>query len=66
MMQESGKTVSGPEARRGDGARPEDKRVLTSIEAKQGVKLGVMRYVLVISMSLVIVGFIVAWAIGRL
>ncbi len=44
-----GRTISGPEARRGDGARPEDKRVISGMEAKQGIKLGVMRYVLVIS-----------------
>jgi hypothetical protein len=58
--------VSGPEARRGQGAGPEDKRVLTDMEAKQGVKLGRMRYVLVISMSLVILGFVMAWVVQRL
>jgi hypothetical protein len=58
--------VSGPEARRGQGARPEDKRVISGIEAKQGVKLGVMRYVLIISMSLVILGFVVVWVVQRL
>jgi hypothetical protein len=58
--------VSGPEARRGQGAGPEDKRVISGIEAKQGVKLGVMRYVLIISMSLVILGFVVVWVVQRL
>ncbi|HZT18305.1 MAG TPA: hypothetical protein VFA23_02820 [Dongiaceae bacterium] len=37
------------------------RRVLSGVEARQGVKLGVMRYVLVISIGLVIVGFIVAY-----
>ena len=59
-------TVSGPEARRGAGAEPEDRRVLSGMEAKQGVKLGVMRYVLLISVSLVVIGFVVAWALQRL
>jgi hypothetical protein len=36
------------------------------MEAKQGVKLGVMRYVLLISVSLVVIGFVVAWALQRL
>jgi hypothetical protein len=53
--------VSGPEARRGQGAGPEDKRVISGIEAK----LGVMRYVLIISMSLVVLGFVVAWVVER-
>jgi hypothetical protein len=43
---------------------PEDKRVISGIEAKQGVKLGVMCYVLIISMSLVVLGF-VAWVVER-
>jgi hypothetical protein len=65
MAPDTDHVVSGPEARRGQGARPEDKRVISGIEAKQGVKLGVMRYVLVISMCLVVLGFFVAWVVER-
>jgi hypothetical protein len=36
------------------------------MDAKQGIKLGVMRYVLVVSMSLVIIGFALAWVVQRL
>jgi hypothetical protein len=61
-----GRIVSGREARRGDGAGPEDKRVISGIEAKSGIKLGVMRYVLVISLSLVIIGFALTWVVQRL
>ena len=63
---EEPRIVSGPKARRGEGAGPEDKRVVSDMEAKQGIKLGVMRYVLVISMSLVVLGFVVAWVVQRL
>ena len=63
---EEPRIVSGAEARRGEGAGPEDKRVVSDMEAKQGIKLGVMRYVLVISMSLVVLGFVVAWVVQRL
>jgi hypothetical protein len=61
-----GRIVSGREARVGDGAGPEDKRVVSGMEAKSGIKLGVMRYVLVVSMSLVIIGFALAWVVQRL
>jgi len=44
-----GRIMSGREARAGDGARPEDKRVVSGMDAKSGIKLGVMRYVLHIS-----------------
>jgi len=63
---EEPRIVSGAEARCGEGAGPEDKRVVSDMEAKQGIKLGVMRYVLVISMSLVVLGFVVAWVVQRL
>jgi len=61
-----GRIVSGREARLGEGARPEDKRIVSGMDAKQGIKLGVMRYVLVVSMSLVIIGFALACVVQRL
>ena len=61
-----GRIMSGREARAGDGARPEDKRVVSGMDAKSGIKLGVMRYVLIVSMSLVIIGFALAWVAQRL
>ncbi|MFI5018975.1 MAG: hypothetical protein ACHQHK_13585 [Dongiales bacterium] len=61
-----GRIMSGREARAGDGARPEDKRVVSGMDAKSGIKLGVMRYVLIVSMSLVIIGFALAWVVQRL
>ena len=61
-----GRIISGREARAGDGARPEDKRVVSGMDAKSGIKLGVMRYVLIVSMSLVIIGFALAWVVQRL
>jgi hypothetical protein len=61
-----GRVISGREARLGDGAGPEDKRVISGMDAKSGIKLGVMRYVLVVSMSLVIIGFALAWVVQRL
>jgi hypothetical protein len=36
------------------------------MDAKSGIKLGVMRYVLIVSMSLVIIGFALAWVVQRL
>ena len=38
-----GRIVSGREARLGEGTRPEDKRIVSGMDAKQGIKLGVMR-----------------------
>ena len=61
-----GRIMSGREARAGDGARPEDKRVVSGMDAKSGIKLGVMRYVLIVSMSLMIIGFALAWVVQRL
>ena len=61
-----GRIMSGREARAGDGARPEDKRVVSGMDAKSGIKLGVMRYVLIVSMTLVIIGFALAWVVQRL
>ena len=61
-----GRIMSGREARAGDGAGPEDKRVVSGMDAKSGIKLGVMRYVLIVSMSLVIIGFALAWVVQRL
>ena len=61
-----GRIMSGREARAGDGARREDKRVVSGMDAKSGIKLGVMRYVLIVSMSLVIIGFALAWVVQRL
>jgi len=61
-----GRIMSGREARAGDGARPEDKRVVSGMDAKSCIKLGVMRYVLIVSMSLVIIGFALAWVVQRL
>jgi len=61
-----GRIMSGREARAGDGARPEDKRVVSGMDAKSGIKLGVMRYVLIVSMSIVIIGFALAWVVQRL
>lgn len=61
-----GRIMSGREARAGDSARPEDKRVVSGMDAKSGIKLGVMRYVLIVSMSLVIIGFALAWVVQRL
>jgi hypothetical protein len=61
-----GRIVSGREARLGEGAGPEDKRVVSGMDAKSGIKLGVMRYVLIVSMSLVIIGFALAWVVQRL
>ena len=61
-----GRIMSGREARAGDGARPEDKRVVSGMDAKAGIKLGVMRYVLIVSMSPVIIGFALAWVVQRL
>jgi hypothetical protein len=40
--------------------------VVSGVEAKQGVKLGITRYVLLISMTLVIAGFLVTWIVERL
>jgi hypothetical protein len=37
--------------------------VLTDIEARQAKPLGVMRYVLVVSLTLVIIGFAVAYLV---
>jgi hypothetical protein len=55
-----------PDAGRGVASDDQDRRVISAEDARQGVMLGVMRYVLMISMALVIAGFLVAWGLGRL
>jgi hypothetical protein len=43
-----------------------DRSVLNSMEARQAKPLGVMRYVLVISLALVIIGFVIAYVVQRI
>ena len=38
---------------------------MTPVEARSAVKLGVMRWVLGISIALTLVGFLIAWLVGR-
>ena len=61
-----GRIDEWPRGAAGDGQGLEDKRVVSGMDAKSGIKLGVMRYVLIVSMSLVIIGFALAWVVQRL
>jgi hypothetical protein len=48
-----------------DPTSPHHAPIKPAVEARAGVELGRMRWVLRISMGLVAVGFFLAWALGR-
>ena len=48
-----------------DPASPNHAPVKTTNEARAGVELGRMRWVLHISIALVVLGFLAAWLFGR-